>query len=357
MKESYIYIGAPVLAAALRRVKPVISRQCFTPIMQNVIITRRAVIAGDLDAWFMTEIDAGGYGAFRVAVEPAPLLKALKGVKGIVTLHNRGGTVLISTDNATLPVPAADPGDYPLVPSVGDYAGYFTPAGMAVLYDAATIASRDNRRPSLQSVKVESTGAHVYTTATDSYRAYMRRAEGAINKTDNPLLVPAPYLLKLKGAKLGVKADTQVYISESHIHFIGAGFAAALRLIDGKYPDVGKFFTDTNNYNFVATLDRAALAGALEPIAGAGETVRLVFNGSFTILHKTDALTLADIPAETTGEFTSAVDPVLLKGLIDVMRGEIITMKGEPAKEGERSLKALLIRDNSTDAIIMPVRL
>jgi DNA polymerase-3 subunit beta len=237
------------LGAELRAVKAAVSSRPGIPALTGALLEASndgrelTITATDLEATVRTEIAAeasDGGGAWRALVPFKVLSDAVKG-SGSVELSPadastfRAGSATIRT----LPIE-----DFPEIVAGGTYIGRADAQDFRRAVDAvAPAASRDEARPVLTGILLETDGGSFKLTATDSYRLHHSEVRSAVLAGECKAIIPARALVAVS-KRIGAKGTGGVVLelSEGSVAFkimgsSGSEYVLRSRVIEGEYPN------------------------------------------------------------------------------------------------------------------------
>lgn len=217
-------------------------------------------------------------------------------------------------------------------------------------------ASKDEARPVLTGVLLESCDVGLALTTTDSWRLHHAEAEG---DGEIPKVIVPARVLKSLGQLLGKKAAGVVVVAanDSMVRFaLANGTRLDSRLIEGEFPNYQQLVPDVADLGRL-DYDRVELEGAIKRAAtitrDGSNPIRLELNGVVSVSARAVDLgesTEVIASAEWVGpDMVAAFNPTYLAGVIAATNGAPLFLRD--------GLKPLLAKGPRCFAMVMPVRL
>lgn len=307
-----ITVAREALLPALTLVNKAVERKSTIPVLQNLMIDMvgdRMTIAGtDLDCEMHASLPARSTAAVRLTV-PSSLLhdavrKSAEGVEITIAVEKAG--ILLAAGRARFRLPTLPAEDFPTIAS-GDLPHHFTlpAATLARVLDTVAFAiSSEATRYYLNGVYLHTDGDHLFAVATDGHRLARMTLALPAGAADMPsIILPRRAVALLQGmlaekaSEKGEAADVAIALSGNKIRFeTGAGVLVS-KLIDGTFPDYRRVIPTGNENRF--TLDRAALAGAVDRVMTIGTGRGTAVKFAFAPEDATESLRLSAVNPET----------------------------------------------------------
>lgn len=196
---------------------------------------------------------------------------------GTVGLEAEAGQARIVCGSAEFTLRTLPTEDFPAIGGVTEAPGGSTPAaefGLAV-GQVTRAASRDEARPILTGVLIESEAAKLTLAATDSYRLAIREIPWQGPKESLRRVVPARALTEAARVAEG-EGEVAITLGETQVTVEGAGRRLTTRLIEGEFPNWRQLIPEEQPNRL--TVDRDAFAEAVRRVgilAQQGAPVRL----------------------------------------------------------------------------------
>lgn len=186
-----------------------------------------------------------------------------------VTIEERDGRTEILCGQARFTLPTLDADELPAFPKPEEGSEVSMPFDTFadLTRRAAIAASKDDNRPILTGVLVESSDGSIRMAATDSYRVSCVEA-GVEGAGEFRAVFPAAFLLGASGLK--ASGDVTLSVGENQVRIECDGATLVSRTIEGTYPAWERLFPDKSDN--VATIGKALLAGAVQRAMVAGNS-------------------------------------------------------------------------------------
>lgn len=252
--------------------------------------------------------------------------------------------------------------DFPRLPEIDGETVRLPGAPLAATIDlVARAASRDEVRPILTGVLVQTEGARLTMVATDSYRLSVKHTtlEAEISQQLDAN-VPARALRELariitvEGAE-----EVEIALPRNQIVFRAAGVVLSSRLIEGQFPSWRQLVPETFEHDVRLPREEfLEIARRISQLAQRNAPLRLAFaEGELTVLAETPDIGDASegMPAPYSGEpLEIAFNPqFLVEGVESVETEQIAIQLSSPLRPG-------LLRPVDGDDfsyLVMPIRL
>lgn len=239
------------LLQGLTQTTPVAGRNSQLPILQHVLLQAQQntlhLTSTDLEVGVHTNIGGKLIQEGSVTLPARSFLEYIQQLPNShpISIEKKGNNILVNTKGFNAQFPTADPDDFPLLPEGGDGAPINLDAAALTEALAQTIfaAARDETRPEIRSIYLQSSGGDLQIAATDSFRL----AESIIplpGQQDFSLLLPLNTAHEVVRLFSGVKS-LQLIPHKNHVMFYGDGVELSSRLIDGHYPDYRQIIPST----------------------------------------------------------------------------------------------------------------
>jgi DNA polymerase-3 subunit beta len=271
----HLTVRAKDLARILSTVRPAVATRSTIPILSMILLEARdgtvTASACTLDTLAMdhapaTVVEAGAH-AF-----PAEALTAI--VKSLpaeaeVTLHPTEGdsriTVASGRTRARLAVLSRD--DFPLYDHATPFSGALPVDVLRrIIVDTQFANNCDESRWYLRGVHLAAVNGKLQASSTDGHRALRIATELPAGLADMPaVIVPRDAQGAIAKILDGADGEVTVGISSERIRIVTGSRLFASKLVDGKYPDIDRFFPVTGGRH-TADVDRDDLANALRRV-------------------------------------------------------------------------------------------
>ena len=270
-----------------------------------------------------------------------------------VTIDEHDGRAEISCGHARFTLPTLDADELPAFPKPEEGSEVSMPFDTFadLTRRAAIAASKDDNRPILTGVLVESSDGSIRMAATDSYRVSCVEAavEGA---GEFRAVFPAAFLLGASGLKAA--GDVTLSVGENQVRIECDGATLVSRTIEGTYPAWERLFPA--DCGLRAKIDSSAFSGSLSraAVAGGGKApVEMRFDdvtASIRCDGGEEGTLSEDLDCSVTGEgFAKASCKYLSDALATVGPGAVEILINRPTDP-------IVIEGEGAKALVMPVR-
>lgn len=334
-------IDASTLAAAVRTVLPATRASAnHLPVLKGVRLAANSgvldVTATDIDLTIRTTADSDD--DLEPCIVPASLLSTwLEGVEGRVGLNLEEADLVLTSDTGTFRLRTLPVEDWPRC-TVADGKPVKLDRRIAGIIHAA---SRDDSRPTLNGVGI----GDGWACCTDSYRLAAVKLDGLPEA-----IVP------VKAVELALKTDGEVTITtdDHQVTLTNGPTSYTARLVEGRFPNWQPLVGEPKT---TVTLDRDRTVAALERVlvlADAETPVRVTPDG--------DGLTFS-VTSRDVGEIVERIDGGNELGGEYGFRPRLLIAMLRSRDEAKveigvtDSLHPVTIRDETSVALVMPVRL
>ncbi len=258
------------LVLGLGQVAPIAGRNSQLPVLQHVLLEVRDNIlhltTTDLEVGVHTIIGGKMKSSGSCIIPARRLFDYVQQLPNThpVVIEKKGQAVVVSTKGFQAQFAAADREEFPLLPTISpDNAVAIDPAFFChALTQTSFAASREDVRPEIRSVFLQTSGKELRVAATDSYRLAERVIPyGAAEQWKFILPLPsAQEVVRLFG---GMKTF-HIIPHENHVAFQSDTVELTSRLIDGQYPDYQQIIPASARTTCV--VDREELIRALKTL-------------------------------------------------------------------------------------------
>lgn len=269
-----------------------------------------------------------------VCVLPARLiLDIIKSLEpGAVSVHTEESEAIVTAGRSQFSVRVLATEEFLRLPQApGESVTLSAPALVAALQQVVPAASRDESRPILTGVLMESEGDGIRLVATDSYRLALRDLPGTdVLGPGQRVLVPSRALGELTRL-LGGAGEVSLWLGADEAGVTVGQTRLTTRLLEGDFPDYRKLIP-TSHANRL-TVSREALLDALRRVkllARDAAPVRLTFNAdgvSLSAVTQDVGQANEDVDAKYEGsDMTVAFNPEFLIDGLEAVTGEEVEL-------------------------------
>lgn len=198
-------------------------------------------------------------GELDVIVHPriADLVAAMR--DGVLAVRLDGTELVVSGKGSEHRLPTMRESEWPIMPArAGEAEALDVNVFAEALGCVLPAASRDHTRPVLTGVQIEPSDDGLVLSATDSYRAVWCRSAGRMAA---PVVIPSEALRIVARMAPGGLA---LQVSDHVASFVSGGCELAVRLIDGRFPDIRQLAPDTASAMVTIEVDSEELIGAIK---------------------------------------------------------------------------------------------
>lgn len=257
------------LSRGMGQVAPLAGRNTQLPILHHTLVRVESgvleLVTTDLEVGVRATIAGKVESEGAVTVPARPVFEFIQQLPQThpISVELAGKRLAVATEGFTAHFPTGNPDDFPLLPEPSRDTPISLPAQALGEAIERTVfaAAREETRPEIHSVYVQSSGGQIQLAATDSFR--LAEATLAIAEIEAPF----SFLLPLAAAQEFIRLfrgdhSITLFRHENYLLFRGETAELTSRLIDGKYPDYRQVLPQTHHTEVV--VDRLELLRALK---------------------------------------------------------------------------------------------
>jgi DNA polymerase III subunit beta len=237
------------------------SVQIFAGVLMQAAAGRLELSATDMELSLRTGLDAAVSGEGGAVVPGrllADIVRQLPADDVQIEYQAEENTLHVTSGSASYRLRTYAVEDFPRLPEVES--GAISSLDAGPLLDAIACvgraAGRDESRPVLTGIFVNTAGGRLAMVATDSYRLSVKETELAGAAPELDAIVPARALDELR--RIAGGADLiELAVLDNHVAFGANGVWLTTRKIDGQFPDHTKLIPEAGEFTVDLSLPRA----------------------------------------------------------------------------------------------------
>lgn len=358
-KTDRLVVDRKALLYGLGTVIPAAPTRSSLPVLSGVRLRRDRgrlrLTTTDLELWIDHRIDAEVPKKFDVVVNARLFRKVLTAAMGDVWIERTDSGLAVGWGRTTVTLDVLPTDEYPGDRVVEGKVLRFTAKDVELIRKIANFACLGDYRPILCGLRFSNDKPMPGVAGTDSYRLGVAKLS---TKVPRDFLMPAAVARHLPMRLLDTET-IDVVLDERHVQFKFGDTTIQSVLIQGEFPDIGKFAPKTSPCNLTfnrqelirAARNAAMLTAGVVPVrlkfdlATMTAAVTLTAQTFGTVDTSVDFRSSADLPAETC-----AFNAVYLAQMLEALTCEDVTL------EMSSPLKPVLVRDEDLTMLLMPVR-
>lgn len=294
------------------------------------------------------------------------LLAALKTLDGDVTVTVRDGKLYLTRGSTTVGFVTLPVDDFPRLPPVEERTLSVGAKSFAQLFEGVRrIYSRDESRPVLTGIKIESAKGFLRMVATDSYRLAVQSIPQSQDVPALDAVVRGDALELVKRHLAGqVEVGIIAHTDTPHVSFVCGPVTVTARRIDGQFPDYWQLRPD--KFEGTVVFDRARTLSAAQRIVKLGSSrapLRLTVASGVAAaqleFHEQDGLDIVEtldveVAMQHEGEGLSiGANPAMFAEALECFGSDRVTL------HVINPLRPMLFQNGDAESwhLLMPIRL